>query len=74
MGLRSSKSSPVPGAVPSFDTVGVTILPGVALPEWAEPREDPEAMSAPELIADAGPVNQDVAAEGVPEASPLPTG
>jgi len=67
MGRRSSKSSPVPGAAPSFDTVGVTILPGVALPEWAEPREDPEAMSAPELIADAGPLTQDVAAEAAPE-------
>jgi hypothetical protein len=72
MGRRSTKSSPATGAAPSFDTVGVTILPGVSLPEWAEPREDPEAMTAPELIADAGPVSQDMAVEAVPEPPATP--
>ena len=37
MGRRSTKSSPTTGAALPFDTVGMTILPGRSLPEWAEP-------------------------------------
>lgn len=57
MGRRSSKSSPAMGAAPSFDTVGVTILPGVGLPEWAAPGGDSQMLAGTELIADAAPVD-----------------
>ena len=57
MGRRSTKSSPATGAALPFDTVGVTILPGVSLPEWAEPPAESLMASGPELIADAGPMS-----------------
>lgn len=46
MGRRSTKAARDAGAAPSFDTVGMTILPGRALPEWAEPTA--EEVEAPE--------------------------
>ena len=36
MGRRSSKAAHAAGVVPGFDTVGMNILPGVSMPEWAE--------------------------------------
>ena len=53
MGRRSTKSSPTTGAALPFDTVGMTILPGRSLPEWAEPAAAESEFPAPELIADA---------------------
>ncbi len=53
MGRRSTKSSPTTGAALPFDTVGMTILPGRSLPEWAEPAAAEPEFPAPELIADA---------------------
>lgn len=53
MGRRSTKSSPTTGAAQPFDTVGMTILPGRSLPEWAEPAAAEPEFPAPELIADA---------------------
>lgn len=50
MGRRSTKAARDAVAVPSFDTVGMTILPGRALPEWAEPTA--EDVAAPEAEAD----------------------
>ena len=72
MGRRSTKSSPATGAALPFDTVGVTILPGVSLPEWAEPPAEPLMASGPELIADAGPMSPDMAVEAAPEAPTAP--
>ena len=72
MGRRSTKSSPATGAALPFDTVGVTILPGVSLPEWAEPPAEPLMASGPELIADAGPMTQDMVVESAPEAPTAP--
>jgi hypothetical protein len=60
MGRRSTKSSPATGAALPFDTVGMTILPGRALPEWAEPAAAAE-LTGPELIAEA----PDNAADGL---------
>ena len=68
MGLRSTKSSPANGAALPFDTVGMTILPGRPLPEWAEPAAaaaEAAALSGPELIADAP---HPAAAEATPPA------
>jgi hypothetical protein len=53
MGRRSTKSSPTTGAALPFDTVGMTILPGRSLPEWAEPAAAAPEFPGPELIADA---------------------
>ena len=53
MGRRSTKSSPATGAALPFDTVGMTILPGRSLPEWAEPAAAAPEFPGPELIADA---------------------
>ena len=53
MGRRSTKSSPTTGTALPFDTVGMTILPGRSLPEWAEPAAAAPELSGPELIADA---------------------
>lgn len=50
MGRRSTKAARDAVAAPSFDTVGMTILPGRALPEWAEPVV--EDVAAPEAEAD----------------------
>ena len=50
MGRRSTKAARDAVAAPSFDTVGMTILPGRALPEWAEPVV--EDVGAPETEAD----------------------
>lgn len=74
MGRRSSKSSPTPGTAPSFDTAGVTIMPGVSLPEWAEPRGDSETPAGPELIADAAPMGMESPGQApVPQAdAPAP--
>lgn len=65
MGRRSTKSSPAKGAALPFDTVGVTILPGVSLPEWAEPHDQPLTAPGPELIADAEPLGQEAAVDAV---------
>ncbi len=62
MGRRSTKPSPATGALP-FDTVGVTILPGISLPEWAQPGSEWDQPTGPELIADAEPVDQVVSPE-----------
>jgi hypothetical protein len=79
MGRRSSKSSPAAGAAVAFDTVGMTILPGRSLPEWAEPAAaaaEAAAQSGPELIADApaAPLEQEIspAAQDTPTPSQVP--
>ncbi len=60
MGRRSAKAARGSGAAPSFDTVGMTILPGRALPEWAEPSVEDVAVQ--EAEADPGEVLEATAA------------
>ena len=56
MGRRSSKAARTAGASPSYDTVGMNILPGVSMPEWAEVPAAAESgvveASTPEDVED----------------------
>lgn len=58
MGRKSSKRSQAAWQGPGFDTVGLTILPGVSLPAWAEPPEagsaDPGDSEDAEMTPSAG--------------------
>jgi hypothetical protein len=67
MGRRSSKAGGGVDATPDFDTVGMTILPGHPLPEWAA-EPDPNAMARP-VGAEFGveAVHESSAAENAPE-------
>jgi hypothetical protein len=61
MGRRSGRAAHAAGVVPGFDTVGMNILPGVSMPEWAEApaaaepgvveASTPEAVEAEEVAA-----------------------
>ncbi len=53
MGRRSSKRSQSAWDTPGFDTVGMTILPGVSLPTWAEPGAADADPADADAIADA---------------------
>ena len=75
MGRRSSKSSPAVGAPLPYDTVGMTILPGRSLPEWAEPHAGAEVLAGPELIADAPmPASEQADAQPPAEVPGAPAG
>ncbi len=72
MGRRSSRKSLQLGAPLPFETAGLTILPGVPLPEWTQPTFDrqPVEGTAAAGVADAGAAGAGGAAPATAAAVP----
>lgn len=72
MGRRSSRAVPGAPGAPAFDTVGMTILPGHPLPEWAMELPEDRGWAQPLPVDEAAPA---AAADGAvdPHVAPDPT-